>query len=178
VILACFGDHFTVLQTDIMWFSITTKIQSKADNQVWTLIAVYGPQGDSKKIQFPEELRQIKQMSEPKWLIMRDFNLIYRSCDKSNGIVNRRLMNSFRSILDELEVKEVHLHGRRYTWSSGTTNPTQTKIDHVFMTQDWELANPNCHMQALGSSISDHCPMLMSFNPFHWQYIGFRFEAW
>jgi hypothetical protein len=178
VILTCSGDRFTLLQTDIRQFSITAKIQSRADSEVWTLTIIYGPQGDSVKILFLEELRQTKQMVEPKWLVMGDFNLIYRSCDKSNGRVSRQLMNSFRSILDELEVKEVHVHGRRYTWSSGTANPAQTKIDHVFMTQDWELANPSYHMQVLGSSISDHCPMLLSCNPFHRQYRGFWFEAW
>jgi hypothetical protein len=46
------------------------------------------------------------------------------------------------------------------------------------MTRDWELANPNAHLQALGSSVSDHCPMVLSCNLFHRRYRGFRFEAW
>jgi ADP-dependent phosphofructokinase/glucokinase len=55
---------------------------------------------------------QMKQLS--RWIVMGDFNLIYRAQDKSNGRVNRPLMNGFRIILDDLELKELHLHGRRY----------------------------------------------------------------
>jgi hypothetical protein len=56
------------------------------------------------------------------------------------------MMNQFRTLLDELKVKELQLHDRRFTWTSGTTNPSQTKIDHVFVTKDWELAHPSCYL--------------------------------
>jgi hypothetical protein len=46
-----------------------------------------------------------------------------------------------------------------------------------FSTKDWELANPNCYLQALDSSISDHCPMLLTCNQGQRRYKGFRFEA-
>jgi hypothetical protein len=59
-------------------------------------------------------------------------------------------MSSFCATLDALEVKELQLDGRRFTWTSGTANPTQTKINHVFSTKEWELTNQNCYMQALG----------------------------
>jgi endonuclease/exonuclease/phosphatase family metal-dependent hydrolase len=84
---------------------------------------------------------------------MGDFNLIYQTNDKSNNCVNRHLVNSIRATLDALEVKELQLHERWFTWSSGTANPTQSKIDHIFASKDWELANQNCYLQALGSSM-------------------------
>lgn len=52
-------------------------------------------------------------------------------------------MNSFKMALDDLDLKEMKPHGRRFTWSSETDNPTFTKIDHIFVTEDWELARPN-----------------------------------
>jgi len=33
-------------------------------------------------------------------------------------------MNKFKSITDEMEIKELHLHGRRFTWTSETDDPT------------------------------------------------------
>jgi hypothetical protein len=45
-------------------------------------------------------------------------------------------MSSFCATLDALEVKELQLDGRRFTWTSGTANPTQTKINHVFSTKE------------------------------------------
>jgi hypothetical protein len=101
-----------------------------------------------------------------RWLLVGDFNLIYRANDKSSGPINRRLLTSFKSLLVDLEVKEIHLHGRCYTWSSGTANPTQTKIDHVFATRDWEMLYPDYHLQTGGIEVSDHCPMVLSYSPF------------
>jgi hypothetical protein len=90
--------------------------------------------------------------------------------------VNRRPMNNFRSAINELEIKEIHLQGWKYTWSSGTATPTMTKIDHIFATREWELAYPHYHLQALSSSVSDHCSMLLTCTPFQRKYKGFRFE--
>jgi hypothetical protein len=108
---------------------------------------------------------------------MGDFNMIYRASDKSSDRVNTRLINRFRALLDDLEVKALHLHGRRFTWSSGTANPSQMKIDHVFVTREGELAHADAHLQAMGTSLSDHSPLLLSCSPFHRNYKGFHFEA-
>lgn len=86
-------------------------------------------------------------------------------------------MNSFRWVLDELELKELHLHGRHFTWTSETSNPTQTKIDHVFYTRESEMDHPDWYLQAIGTSGSDHCPMILTCTPFNHRYRGFRFEA-
>jgi hypothetical protein len=88
------------------------------------------------------------------------------------------MINRFRALVDDLEVKAIHLHGLKFTWSSGTANPTQTKIDHILVTWEWELTHADAHMQAMSSSMSDHCPLLLSCSPFHHKYKGFRFEAW
>jgi hypothetical protein len=87
------------------------------------------------------------------------------------------LLNGFRQVLDELELREFHLQGRKYTWSSGTTNLTQTKIDHVSASREWELAYPHCYLQAISSSVSDHCPILLTSSPPQRRFKGFRFEA-
>jgi endonuclease/exonuclease/phosphatase family metal-dependent hydrolase len=107
---------------------------------------------------------------------MGDFNLIYRACDKSNSRVNRRLILASWVVLEDLEIKELQLHGRCFTWSSGTTNPTLSN-EHVFVSKEWELSNPHCYLQALSSSVSDHCPLLFICTPFAKRYKGFRFEA-
>jgi hypothetical protein len=118
-----------MINVDIRQFSVTATIKQRMDNEEWTVTAVYGPQTDADKLFFLQELRQLRQSATTRWIVLGDFNLIYRSSDKNNCRVNRRLMNSFRSALDELEVRELHLHGRKFTWSSGTASPTMTKID-------------------------------------------------
>jgi hypothetical protein len=54
----------------------------------------------------------LRPTTQPKLLLLRDFNLIYRARDKNNTIVNRTLMSRFKSVLDDLELKELHLYGR------------------------------------------------------------------
>jgi hypothetical protein len=164
-------------QVHVLQHSITATITSTRNNEVWTVTGVYGPQDESAKLIFLQELRQIKLLALSSWALLGDFTLIYRTADKSNPKVNRRMMNQFRTLLDELEVKDLHLHVRHFTWTSGTANPTETKINHVFVSKELELTHPSCYLQALGTSVFDHCPMLLSRQPFHRRYKGFRFEA-
>jgi hypothetical protein len=143
----------------------------------WTLTTVYGPQTEAKKLTFMVEIRLLKQIAHERWLLLGDFNLIYRANDKSNANINRRLMNRFWSCLDEIEMKEIQLHGRRYTWTSSTQNPTQTKIDHIFATKDWEFLYLDYHLQAGGTSVSDHCPLILAYNPLQKRFKGICFES-
>jgi hypothetical protein len=49
------------------------------------------------------------------WLLCRDFNLIYKMEDKSNNMLNERLMDRFKTVLHKLELRELPLYGRRFT---------------------------------------------------------------
>ncbi|XP_071677148.1 uncharacterized protein [Lolium perenne] len=52
--------------------------------------------------------------------------------------------------------------GRRFTWSNSRAEPTLVKLDRWFASVDWEELHPDVSLSALTSSISDHCPILMS----------------
>jgi hypothetical protein len=86
---------------------------------------------------FIRELRGIKQLVQSRWLLIRDFNLIYQDQDKNNNHLNRRMMNRFRRALNFLEVKEIELLGRQFTWSSNQQTPTLTRIDKALCTLAW-----------------------------------------
>jgi endonuclease/exonuclease/phosphatase family metal-dependent hydrolase len=130
--------------------------------EVWTLIGVYAPQTKSDKTLFMQEIRAIQPTTEERWLLLGDFNLICRSIDKSSRQINMHLMNSFSELLEDTEMKEIPLHDRWYTWSSGTQSPTQTKIDHMFSTKEWEFLYSNCHLQVGSTSVSDHCALILT----------------
>lgn len=59
-----------------------------------------------------------QQCVQGAWCIVGDFNLLAAESDKNNGNVNRGLINRFRGLLNTLELRELYLFGRRYTWSS------------------------------------------------------------
>jgi hypothetical protein len=82
------------------------------------LTGVYGPQGELEKKLFIRELRHLKLTTPSLWLLLGGFNLIYKAQDTNNGNLNHRLMHRFRRALNYLELKEIHLRGRKFTWSN------------------------------------------------------------
>ena len=121
-----------------------------------------GPQSAGDKILFLEELLVVGQLAVGAWCVVGDFNLLASEGDKNNGNVNRRLINKFRQTIDVLELREVYQFRRRYTWSSEQEQPTLTKIDKVLINGEWEEIFQDAHLQALSSSASDHCPLLLT----------------
>ena len=51
------------------------------------------------------------------------------------------------------------------------------KIDHVFVTNLWEDNFPSSLVAALGSAISDHCPLLLDLDAEFQMGRRFRFES-
>jgi hypothetical protein len=107
-------------------------------------------------------------------LILGDFNMILQPEDKSNAILNRRLMGAFRQVVHDLSLKELPLRGRKFTWSN---NHVQTRIDRAFCTHGWDLMLPNVQLQAMSSRVSDHCQLVISEVAAVRKYKGFRFEV-
>ena len=73
-----------------------------------------------------------------------DFNMILHTTDKNNSLLDRRMMRKFKRFVDDNALKELFLHGRRFTWSNERERPTLTKIDRALVSMNWELAYPEC----------------------------------
>lgn len=76
---------------------------------------MYGPQGDDEMILFLQGLTG-------------DFNLIYKASDKNNSNFNWVMMDLFRRVIDDLTLKEIPLHGCRYTSSNQQDHPVLVKL--------------------------------------------------
>eukprot|EP00267_Zea_mays_P032771 XP_008666548.1 uncharacterized protein LOC103645237 [Zea mays] len=174
ILLAVHASYFRILSTACTSNIISALIQSNCVPSEWWITVVYGPQLDAHKLEFLHELRQLGSISTEKWLIIGDFNLIISAEDKSNNNLNKRLMGAFRSVLNDLELKELPLRGRRFTW---TNSRTHTRIDRAFCSNDWDLMFPSCSVQALSSLVSDHCPLFLSGDTLRRPYKGFCFES-
>src|SRR6185503_7263283 len=115
ILLAWRRDTWAVSNTSFRNFSLTAKVMHCATGDEWWITCVYGPQLDHEKTMFLDELNSIRLGCPDKWLVWGDFNLIYKAEDKSNGRLNRRLMGQFRRCIDDNELIELHLNGRRFT---------------------------------------------------------------
>jgi hypothetical protein len=87
------------------------------------------------------------------------------------------MMGKFHRVLGDLELKELYLNGRRYTWSNERERATLERLDRVFSTVDWETSFPSSTLSALSSSTSDHCPLLLNLAADLPTGKRFRFEA-
>lgn len=119
---------------------------------------VYGLQGNEDKHDFLWELRTIRAQCAGLWMLVGDFNMIYKDEDKSNSNPNRVLMGHFRRLIDDVAIKVLPLSGHKFTWTSSSlsTSPTLLKLDRVFCSADWEEYFPSCLLQSAASEDSDH----------------------
>jgi hypothetical protein len=105
-----------------------------------------------------------------------DFNLIYQAEDKSNARLHRGLMRRFRQTLDTLQLAELHLSDRRFTWSNERDVPTLERLDRAVASVDWLEDHPHYLLRPLSSDSSDHAPLLLLMNTEPWGRPRFRFE--
>ena len=71
------------------------------------------------------------------------------------------MMLVFKRTIDVMQIKELKLRGRRFTWSNEQANPTMTRIDRFFCSTEWEMMFPNADLQVLATMKSDHAPLFL-----------------
>jgi exonuclease III len=158
-------------------FSITMRfLPLKRQGDPWWITNVYGPTQHAEKGNFFQELRDVHAACQGPWLVCGDFNMIYQACDKNNEKLHVGIMRSFRSLLDDLHLDELHLFGRLYTWSNHRDSPTLERLDRVFASIDWNEQYPSHYLRCLSSDASDHAPLLLVLNIEPWARPRFRFE--
>lgn len=113
ILLAAFERFFRLDNPHLTANTISASLTMLSDNRVWSLTGVYGPQSDAEKLLFMEEIKNLKTHMLPAWLLLGDFNLIYRAQDKNNDRINLPLLNGFRSTIDNLLMAPIELRGKK-----------------------------------------------------------------
>jgi len=140
------------------------------NEQPWWLTCVYGPQGDDNKVLFLQELRDVRAACQGPWIVLGDYSLIYKDEDKNNGNLNQALMGRFHRFINDLGLKELPLHGQKFTWSNQQDSLTLVRLDRVFCSVDWE------HLFT-ATDRSDHCPLLLDLHDNKPGKARFHFES-
>jgi exonuclease III len=123
-------------------YAITGEVRTRDDNR-WWITMVYGPQTVEEKNAFLTELSERSTLCPGPWMVIGDFNMILYASEKNNDNLDRTMMARFRSFVQELELKDLYMHGRRFTWSSEREVPSLTRIDRALVSIDWDLQNPD-----------------------------------
>ncbi|XP_073368047.1 uncharacterized protein [Aegilops tauschii subsp. strangulata] len=75
-----------------------------------------------------------------------------------------------------MELRDVYMHGRRYTWSNERDSPTLVRNDRFLCISDWDTSQPHCLLRCLATTVSDHCPLFLDCSPQHAGPKRFHFE--
>jgi endonuclease/exonuclease/phosphatase family metal-dependent hydrolase len=105
-----------------------------------------------------------------------DFNLIRspENRNRSGGNTNEMLL--FNDIINHLDLIEVPLKDRAFTWSNMQNNCLLENLDWVFTSSNWTLAFPNTMAYSLSHVISDHVPYVIQMESAVPKSDIFRFE--
>jgi hypothetical protein len=82
-------------------------------------------------------------------MLVGDFNLIRDPHDRSRPCGDIHNMMNFSSAIQALDLKEIPLKGRSFTWSNMQNEPLLEKLDWIFTTPEWTSDFPN-HGASIG----------------------------
>lgn len=91
-----------------------------------------------------------------------DFNIIRNPSEKNNERYNDKWPFLFNAIINGLNLREIEMSERKYTWANSLANPTYEKLDRVLVSTVWEQHFPLATVIALSRDISDHTPLLLN----------------
>jgi hypothetical protein len=149
-------------------FCVKFHLKIKRDNFEWALVAVYGAAQDRHKPSFFAESVRICENKMLPLMVGRDFNIIGRKEEKNNDNFYARWPFIFNAIIESLDLREIVLSGRQYTWANRRAIPTYEKLDRVLVRVEVEQKFQLLSVHALTRSGSDHTPLLLDFgSPAH-----------
>lgn len=99
-------------------FSLTCWFKSLSDDLQFAVTNVYGPCDHGLKQDFLQSLSDLLPQISIPWRIIGDFNLTLRQSDKSTNNFNFAEANLFSSTINSLQLQDLPLLDRRFTWSN------------------------------------------------------------
>jgi hypothetical protein len=94
-------------------------------------------------------------------LVGADFNIIRRKEEKNNHNFNARWPFIFSAVIGRLDLRELVLSGRQFTWANRKEVPTFEKLDRVLASVSREKKIPFVSVRALTRAGSDHTPLII-----------------
>jgi hypothetical protein len=142
-------------------FFVKFRLRNRKDDFKWVLVAVYGAAQPEFKESFLTELVQSCSKENIPLCVGGDFNIIRNRNEKNNDRFDERWSFLFNAVIDGLDLREIEMSGRKYTWANSRRIPTYEKLDRVLVSTEWEQNFPLATVVALSREISDHTPLLL-----------------
>ena len=82
--------------------------------------------------------------------------------DKSKDNFEAKWPDLFNMVIQTLDLREIEMSGRQYTWASSGDDPTFEKLDRVLVSTEWEQKFPLTTVHAKDRSNSNYTPLLLN----------------
>ena len=127
-------------------------------------MAVYGAAQHEHKDRFLAEFVNTCSTESLPLMVGGDFNIIRNPSEKNNDRYNSRWPLLFNACIETLNLRELELSGRKFTWANSAEHPTFERLDRILVSTEWEQKFPMSTVEALTREISDHTPLLLDTN--------------
>jgi hypothetical protein len=111
-------DTFDIGAIEEGYYYVKFHLCNKDSDFKWALVGVYGPAQNPPKEQF---LTELAHMTSHEWLPILmggDFNILRHAHEKNKENVEGRWPFLFNCVIDGLNLHELEMSGRRYTWAN------------------------------------------------------------
>lgn len=123
---------------------------------------INGPAQAEHKESFLIELANSCSPKSLSYIIGGVFNITRGPQEKSTDNFNHKWSYVFNKVIKVLDLKEIEMTGRQFTWARHGNNPTYEKLHRVLVITKWEKKFPLFTVEARDRSQSDHVPTVLS----------------
>ena len=132
---------------------------------------VYAPNDGLLKKEVWNYLASFRNSVSKPWCLAGDFNETLSPSDRKGSSRISSSMISFKKCIDSCDLVELPLNGKKFTWSRGNA---ASRIDRMFVTDDWLQHLPSSTLYGLPKNFSDHRPLHMLVDSTNWGPKPFR----
>lgn len=176
IIVAWNPQNYTKVKSEIGRFSITVHLRHNCGTQTLAFTAVYGPTNQREREAFFGKLRHHKPHGRMPWIIGGDFNATAAPRERTSDANTWRSTLAFAGLISELELLNLALVGKKYTWSNDQAQPHMARLDRFLISAEWNSLFPNSVQRAVANTSSDHCPLVLTAKTDFRRSRFFRFE--
>ncbi|XP_028091888.1 uncharacterized protein LOC114292180 [Camellia sinensis] len=141
-------------------------------------VNVYGPNDVTSRSMVWAILHRLKSGGEKPWCLGGDFNEVRSIFERKSCSRRDRGMCDFNELIENLEVCDIPMLGRKFTWCNSLQGDKWSRLDRFLLSPEW-LQKFNFKLWGLPRRLSDHCPILLLEDKKDWGPKPFRFlNAW
>ena len=148
-------------------FSVSCKFKNVVDHFVWAFTGVYGPNSDSDRSFFWEELSRVCSWWDVPLCVGGDFNVVRFPSKRSRSVYFTIAMRQFSAFISKQSLVDFPLVGGTFTWSNSREVASRSRLDRFLLSANWEENFLSVCQHHLSRLLLDHFPILLEGGNLH-----------